>query len=206
MANRWGNNGNSDSLFSWAPKSLQMVTVAMKLKDVCSLEEKLWQTDSILKSREITLPNKGLFSQNYGFSSSHVWMWELNPKEFWVLKAWCFWTVMLEKTVESPLDCKIKSVYPKGNQSWISYWKDWCWSWSSNILATWCEELTHWKRPRCWKRLKAGGEGVNRGWDVWMASAAQWTWVWSSSRSWWWTRNPAYCSPWGRQDWTRVSD
>ena len=65
------------------------------------------------------------------------------------------------------------------------HWKDWCWSWSSNPLATWCKELTHLKRPWCWERLKAGGEGDNRGWDGWMASATWWTWVWVSSGSWW---------------------
>ena len=75
--------------------------------------------DSILKSRDITLPKKGPCSQSYGFSSSHVWMWELDCKESWALN-WCFWTEMLEKTLESPLDCKeIKPVHPKGNQSWI---------------------------------------------------------------------------------------
>ena len=74
--------------------------------------------DSILKSREIA--KKSPSSQSYGFSSSHVWMWELNHKERWALKNWCFWTVVLEKTLESPLDCKeIQPVHPKGNQSWI---------------------------------------------------------------------------------------
>ena len=72
---------------------------------------------SVLKSRDIILPVK---VHLYGFSSSHVWMWELDHKESWVLKNWCFWTVVLEKTLESPLDCKeIKPVNPKGNQSWI---------------------------------------------------------------------------------------
>ena len=76
--------------------------------------------DSLLKSRDITLPNKGLFSQSYGFPSHHVWIWELDHKESWALKDWCFWAVVLEKTLESPLDCKeIKPVNPKGNQSWI---------------------------------------------------------------------------------------
>ena len=68
--------------------------------------------------------------------------------------------------------------------------EDWYWSWSSNTLAIWCEELTHLKRPWCWERLRAGEEGVNRGWDGWMASPAsptQWTWVWVNSGSWWWT-------------------
>ena len=67
------------------------------------------------------------------------------------------------------------------------HWKDWCWSWNSNILATWCEELTHWKRPWCWERLRAGGERDDRRWDGWMASLTQWTWVWVASWSWCWT-------------------
>ena len=104
--------------------------------------------------------NKCLSSQSYGFSSGHVWMWDLDYKEIWVLKIWCFWTVVLEKTPESPLDCKeIQPVHPKVLSV---HWKDWCWSWKSNTLATWCEELTHWKRPWCWERLKAGGEGDHR--------------------------------------------
>ena len=76
--------------------------------------------DSILKSRGITLPSKVHSSQSYGFSSGHVWMWELDYKENWAPKKWCFWTIVLEKTLESPLDCKeIKPVHPKGNQSWV---------------------------------------------------------------------------------------
>ena len=65
---------------------------------------------------------------------------------------------------------------------------DWCWSWNSNTLATSCEELTHWKRLWCWEGLGARGEGDDRGWDGWMASLPRWTWVWASSRSWWWRR------------------
>ena len=67
------------------------------------------------------------------------------------------------------------------------HWKDWYWGWNSNPLATWCEELTHWKRPWCWERLKAGEEGDDRGWDGWMAPLTWWAWVWVDSRSWWWT-------------------
>ena len=70
------------------------------------------------------------------------------------------------------------------------HWKDWCWSWISNTLATWCEEPTHCKRPWCWERLKAEGEGDYRGWDGWMASLTWWTWIWASSGSWWWTGKP----------------
>ena len=102
-----------------ATKSRQMVTAAMKLKAACSLEEKLWPRQLIKKETQY-FANKGLSSQSYGFSSGHVWMWELDYEESWAPKNGCFWTVVLEKTLESPLDCKeIQPVHPKGNQSWI---------------------------------------------------------------------------------------
>ena len=114
---------------------------------------------SILKSRDITLSTKVCRVKAMFFSSSCVWMWELDHKEGWAPKIWCFWSVVLEKTLESPLDCKeIKSVNPKGDQSWI--FKDWWWSWSSNILATWCKEPNHWKSPWCWKRQKQEEKGT----------------------------------------------
>ena len=72
----------------------------------------------------------------------------------------------------------------------LDNWKDWCWSWNSNILATSCEELTRWKRPWCWEGLGAGGEGDDGGWDGWVASLTWWTWVWVNSGSWWWTGRP----------------
>ena len=80
----------------------------------------------------------------------------------------------------------------RSNQSIILgvHWKDWCWSWNFNTLATWCEELTHLKRPWCWERLRAGRKGDDRGWDGWMASPTQWTWVWVDSEIWWWTGRP----------------
>ena len=114
-------------------------------------------------------------------------MWELDYKDSWVLKNWCFWTVVLEETLESLLDCKeIQPVHPKGNQSWIFIRKT---DADSNVLATWCKELTHMKRPWCWERLKAG-EVDDRGWDGWMALLTQWTWVWVISGNWWWTGKP----------------
>ena len=108
------------TLFWGAPKSLQMVIVAMKLKHACSSEKKLDQPrQHIIKQRHY-FANKGPSSQSYGFSSSHVWMWELDYKESWVPKNWCFWTMVLEKTLESPLDCKeIQPVPRKGGQSWV---------------------------------------------------------------------------------------
>ena len=119
---------------------------------------------------------KRLSSQGYSFSSSHVWMWELDCKESWVPKNWCFGTVVLEKTLESLLDSKeIKAVNQRKSTLNI-HWKDWCWNWNCTTLAICCKELTPWKKSWCWERLRAGGEVDNRGWDDWMASLTQWIW------------------------------
>ena len=92
----------------------------MKLKDACSLEEKLWPSRQCFKKQRHYFANKSSYSQSYGFSSSHVWIWELDHKEGWELKNWCFQTVVLNKTLESPLDCKeIKPVNAKGNRPCI---------------------------------------------------------------------------------------
>ena len=113
----------------------------------------------------------------------------VDSKESWAPKNWCFWTMVLEKTPQSPLDCKeIKPVNPKIKSALIfigRYDADW----NSNTLATWCKKLTHYKTSWCWERLKAG-EGDNRRWDGWIASPTQWTWVCVNSRSLWWTGRP----------------
>ena len=153
------------SLLSWAPKSMWTVTAAMKLKGTCSLENLDKRRQCIKKQRHL-FANKDPYSQRYGFSSSHVWMWEVDHKENLAPKNWCFQFVVLEKNLENPLYCnEIKSVSPKGNQPWIFIWKVWCWSWSSNALVTWCQEPTHRKSPWWWERLKAKEERVGRGWD-----------------------------------------
>ena len=132
-------------------------------------------------------------------------MWELDCEKSWVPKNWSFWTVVLEKILEGPLDCKdIKPVHPKGNQAWIFFGRTdaetcWNWSWNSNTLATWWEELTRLKRPWIWERLKAGGEGDDRGWDGWMASPTRWIWVWVSFRNWWRTGKPDVLQSMGSQ-------
>ena len=160
----------------------------------------LTNLDSILKSRDITLLTKICLVKAVVFPVVMLWMWDLDHKEGWAPKNWCFWTVVLEKTLESPLDRKeIQPIHPKGNQCWIFHWKDWCWSWNSNTLATWYAELIHLKRPWCWERLKVRGEGDDRGLDGWMASLTQWTWVWVNSGSWWWTRRPGMLQSMGSQ-------
>ena len=124
--------------------------------------------------------NKGLSSQGYGFSSGHVWTWELDYKENWVPKNLCFWTMVLEKTLESPLDCKeIQPVHPKGNQSWICIERT---DAEAETPIFWPYEVKRWlfgKDPDA-RKEKAGGEGDHRGWDGWMASLTWWTWVWAS--------------------------
>ena len=107
------------TLFSWAAKSLQTVTAAMKLKDAPLKKSYDKPRQHILKQRHY-FGNKGPSSQSYGFSSGHVYMWELDCEESWAPKNWCLWAVVLEKTPESPLDCKeIQPVHPKGDQSWV---------------------------------------------------------------------------------------
>ena len=137
-------------------------------------------------------------SQSYGFSSSHVRMWELDVKaERWTIDAfelWC-WRRLLRVpwTARRSNQSILKEICPEYSLEYFS------WSWNSNILATWCEEPTHWKRPRCWERLKAGGEGEIRGCHGWMASLTPWTWVWVNSGSWWLTGRPGMLQSMGLQ-------
>ena len=139
-------------LFSWAPKSLQ---TSAPWKKSCDTPRQC------IKKSRYHFANKGLYSQNYDFSGSHVWMSDLDHKEGWALKSWCFQVVVLEKTLESPTDSKeIKPANPKGHQPWI---------FTGLMLKVKVQyfgyHLTHWKRPWFWERLKAGGEGDGRGWD-----------------------------------------
>ena len=151
--------------------------------------------DSILKSRDITLS-----SQGYGFSSGHVWMCELDYKESWMQENWCFWPAVLEKTLESPLDCKeIQAFHPKGNQYWMFIGRT---DAEAETPILWLPDVKSWlilKRPWCWERLRVEGERDDTGWDGWMASPTQWTWVWVDSGSWWWTGRPSMLWSMGSQ-------
>ena len=127
-------------------------------------------------------------------------MWELDYKQSGVPKNWCFWTVVLEKSLESPLDCKeIQPVHPKGDQSWVFIGRTDVEA-ETLILCLPDERADHLKRPWCWERLRAGEEGDGRGWDGWMASLTWWTWVWVDSGSWWWTGRPGVLRSWGGKD------
>ena len=121
MPHRWGHNGNSERLYFGGSKITADDDYSHEIKRCLLLgRNAMTNLDSILKSRDIALPNKGPSHQSYGFSCIHVWLWELNYKESWVPKNWCFWTVVLGKTLESHLDyMEIQPVNPKGNQSKI---------------------------------------------------------------------------------------
>ena len=153
-----------------------------------------------IKKQRHYFVNKVTSSQSCGFSSSHVGMWELDHKESWGIDAFELWC--LRRLYRVPWTAR------RSNQSILKkislnvHWDDPCWSWNSNTLATWCKELTHWKRSWCWERLKAGGEGDDRGWDGWMASLIQWTWVTQGVGD--GQGSLACCSPWGHRvghDW-----
>ena len=149
-------------------KSLKMVTSAMKLKDTCSLEESYDQPRQYNKKQRHYFTNKGLSSQSYGFSSSHVWMWDLDHKESWAPKNCCFWIVVLEKILESPLDCKdIQPVHPKGDQSWVFIGRT---DAEAETPILWPTDAKNWligKDPdagKYWRREKGMTEGETVGW------------------------------------------
>ena len=145
--------------------------------------------DSIFKSRDITLPTKVHLVKAMVFPvvTYRCESWTVKKAERRRIDTW---TMVLEKTLESPLDCKeIQPVHPKGDQSWVFIGRT---DVEAETPVLWPPhtELTHWKRPWRWEGLGAGGKGKDRGWDSWMASPTQWTWVWVDSRSWWWTGRP----------------
>ena len=178
-----------ETLFWGASKSLQMVPAAMKLKDAP------WKTSydqprQHIKKQRHYFANKGPSSQSYGFSSSQVWMWELDYKESWVLKNWCFWTMVLEKTLESPSVCKeIQPVQPKGISPECSL-QGLMLKLKLQYFGRLLWRADSFEKALMLGKIEVGGEEDDRGWDGWMASPTRWTLVWVNSRSWWWTGNP----------------
>ena len=125
MANRWGNSGNSDRLFWGGSKIIADGDCSHEIKKRLLLGRKAMQPRQHIKKQRQYFANKGPSSQSYGFASSYVWVWELNYKESWALKNWCFWTVVLEKTLESPLDTSrsnqsiLKEINPEYSLEWL---------------------------------------------------------------------------------------
>ena len=163
--------------------------------------------DSILKSREIILTTKVRLVKAVVFPVVMYGCERWDHREGWALKNWCFWTVALEKTLESPLDCKeIQPVHPKGNQSGIFIGRT---DAEAETPIPWPPDVKNWL---IWKTLMLGkiegGEGEDGGWDGWMASLTQWTWVWVNSGSWRWTGRSGVLKSMGSQrvghDWATI--
>ena len=194
------------TLFGGAPESLQMVTGSHEIKRCLLLGRKaMTNLDSILKSRDITLPTKVHLVKAmvfpvvmYGCESWTIKKAEcrrIDTFELW------YWRRLLRVpwTKRRSNQSILKEISPEYSL------EDWCWSWNANTLATWYEELTHLKRPWCWETLKTRGEGDDRGWDGWMASLIQWTWVWANSGRLWRTERPGMLQSMGskrvRHEW-----
>ena len=182
MVNRWGNNRNSDRLYFGGSKITADGDCSHEIKRCLLLGRKvIINVDRILKKQRQYFANKGPSNQSYGFSSSHVWMWELDCKESWVMKNWCFWTVVLEKTLESPLDFEenkpviLKEINPEYSLEGLML------KLKFQYFGHPIFWPTHWKRFWCWERLRAKRDGSDREWGGWMASLTQWTWVWANS-------------------------
>ena len=140
------------------------------------------------KKQRYYFVHKGPSSQGYGFSSGHVWMWELDCEESWAPKNWCFWTVVLEKTLESFLDCKeIQPVHPKGNQSWMFIGRAGAEAETPILCPPDAKNQLFWKDPDTGKHWRQEEKGMT---EDEMASPTQWTWVWVASGSWWWIGRP----------------
>ena len=168
-------------------------------KTLASWKKTYDQPRQHIKKQRLYFANKGPSSQTYGFSSGHVWMWELDCEESWALKNWCFWTVVVEKALESPLDCKeIQPVHPKVDQSWVFIGRTDAEAETPTLQPPDAKNWIIGKDPDA-GRLKAGGEGDDRGWGGWVASPMRWSWVWVRSWSWWWTGRPGVLQSMGSQ-------
>ena len=193
-------------MLEWVWRKGNPLALLVGMKTVQLLWRRVWRFP---KKLGIELPYnsayKGLYSQSYGFTSSHIWMWELDNIKGWEPKNWCFWTVVLEKTLRVPWTAK------RSNQSILKEISP-AYSLEGLMLKLKLQyfghpwELTDWKRPWSWERLKAGWEGDDRGWDGWMASLTQWTSVWPSSGSRRWTGKPSVLQSVGSQSQTWLSN
>ena len=207
MANRWGNSGNSDRLYFGGLK--------ITLDGDCS-HEIIWhlllgkksydQARHHIKKQRHYFADKGPSNQRYGFPSSHYGCesWTIKKAERRRIDAfelWC-WRRLLRVpwTARRSNQSILRKTSPEYSLEGLRL------NLKLQYSATWCKEPTHWKRPWCWERLRAGGEGDDRGWDGWMASQTQQTWVWVNSGCWWWTGRPGLLQPMGLHSQTRLSD
>ena len=190
MVNRWAHNGNSERLYFFTVDG----DCIHEIKRCLLLGRKaVTNLDSILKTRDIA--NKVPSSQSYHFSSCHIWMWECKKKaecrRIDAFDLWCWRLLRVPWTVRRPNQSILKEISPEYSLEGLML------KLKPQYFATWCEELTHLERPWWWERLKAGEKGDDRGWDGWMASPTQWTWVENALGVGDGQRSLACCSPWG---------
>ena len=193
MANRWEKMETVTYFIFLVSKITVDDDCSQRIKRCLLLERKaMTNLDNVLKSRNITLLTKSHLVKAIVFPvvmyGCEVW----TIKQAECQRNWGFWIVVMEKILESSLDGKgsnhrKRSIHRKSTMS--IHWKDWCCNWSSNSLATWCKEPTHWKTLMLGK-IEGSRKRDNRGWDGWMASLTQWTWVWASLGRWWRTGKP----------------
>ena len=200
MANRWRNSGNSGRLFWGLQNHCWWWLQPWNKKTLTPWKKSYDQPRQHIKKQRHHFANKGPSSQGYGFSGGHIWMWELDCEESWALKNWCFWTVVSEKTLESPLDCKeIQPVHPEGNQSWVFIGRT---DVETETPVFWPPDAKSWliwKDPDALKDWRQEEKGMKEDEMVGWASRTQWRWVWVSSRSWWWTERPGMLQSMGSQ-------
>ena len=206
MANRRGKSGSNDRLFFLGSKITEVGDCSHDIQRRLLLGRKaMTNLNTILKAEISLCRQRTQKAMDFPVLMYRHESWII--KESWVLKNWCFQTGVGDDSWES-LGLQGDPTSPSKRRSVLYIlWKDWCWSWNSNTLAIWCEELTHWKRPWCWERLRAGGEGDDRGWDGWIASPTQWTWVRANSKRQWRTEESGVLWVHGAAKiWTRLSN
>ena len=193
MANRWGNSQKqvADYIFFGLQNHSRWWLQLWNKKMLTPWKKSYDQPRQHIEKQRHYFANKGPYNQSYGFSSSHIWMWELDYKGGWVPKNWCFWTVVLEKTLERALDRKkIQPVHPKGDQSWV-------------FIGRTVAEV---EAPILWPPMKSQLTGkdldAGKNWgqeEKRTASLTQWTRIWVNSKR-WWRKGSLMCrSPWGSQ-------
>ena len=190
MANRWENNGNNEGLyFGGLQNHCRWWLQLWNLRTLAPLKKSYDQPRQHIKRQRYYFANKCPSSQCYGFSRSHIWTWELDYKEsikrIDAFELWC-WRELLRVpwTARRSNQSILKEISPEYSLEGVML------KLKLQYFGHPMRKLTYLKRPWCWERLKAGGEGDDKGWDGWMASLTLWTWVWASSRSWWWTGKP----------------
>ena len=198
MVNRWGNNGNTDRLYFLRLQSHCGQWLQPWNKKMLAPWKKSYEPRQCIKKQRYHFANTGLSSQSHVFSSSHVWMWELDYEESWALKNWWFWTVVLEKTLESPLDCKeIQPVHPKGNQPWIFIGRT-----DAEVLIVWSTDAKSWlirkdlDDEKDWRQEEKGTtEDEMVGWHHWLdGHEFEWTPGVGDGQG-----SLVCCSPWGHK-------